>query len=109
MAIGSRTRIDAYAPHLWAAVVAFFVVGDLVTTVVGLTMTGLSEGGPLAAVVYERYGVGALVLMKPVAVAAFYLLWRVVPSPHDVGVPIALAAVGVLATAWNSLLLSGAL
>ena len=109
MAIGTGERLDAYAPYLWATVVAFFVVGDLVTTVVGLTMTGLTEGGPLAAVVHARYGVIALVLLKPVAVAAFYLLWRAVPSPHDVGVPLALATVGILATAWNSLLLSGAL
>lgn len=34
-------------------------------------------------------------------------LWRVVPSPYDVGMPFALTVLGATVTAWNVAVLAG--
>ncbi|MDX1746826.1 MAG: hypothetical protein R3324_12875 [Halobacteriales archaeon] len=87
--------------RLWVLMVLFFCVGDLVTTHVGLSMPGIVEAGPLVGPVLEAYGPAAMVVMKGATVALFYGLYRVVPEPHSLGVPLGLAVVGVLVTAWN--------
>lgn len=99
----SRTR------ELWALTVAGFVFGDLLTTTVGLSGGGVVEVGPLAVHFIEWFGLGAMIPLKLLALGACLLIWRAVPKPHDVGVPLGLAVFGVLVTAWNAyvLLLAG--
>ncbi|MDX1745774.1 MAG: hypothetical protein R3324_07545 [Halobacteriales archaeon] len=103
---GSIDLLSLYSPHLWWAALVFFGVGDVVTTAVGLTTGIAAEVGPLVAPVIDAHGILALVALKTAAFAASYQLWRLVPAPHNLGVPLGLAALGVLVTAWNLLVLS---
>ncbi|WP_247010537.1 hypothetical protein [Halorientalis litorea] len=93
-------ELDTVESRLWLAAVLFFGVGDVVTTGIGLDLTGVSEIGPLRSVVL-RHGVFAVVGLKLVTFAACYVLWRAVPRPHAVGVPLGLALLGVPVTGWN--------
>lgn len=87
--------------HLWLVAVAFFAVGDVATTAVGLASGRVAEAGPIVGPVIARHGVAALVALKAGTFGCCYLLSRFVPRPHGVGVPLAMAALGVFVTGWN--------
>lgn len=93
LATGDRT--------CWALGVAFFGVGDVATTAVGVAVVGLAEASPVAALAIARHGLPALAALKVAALAGSYAVWRVVPAPYRVGIPFGLAVLGVAATAWN--------
>lgn len=95
-------HLDAHTGWLWLGAVAFFVVGDTVTTVLGLEFTSVVEAGPVAGVILAKYGLFALVPLKLGAVAVAAILWWITPRPHAVGVPLGLAVLGGLVTVWNA-------
>lgn len=104
---GERT-VNAIREHtraLWVVTLVGFVGGDLLTTTVGLSGGGVVEVGPLAVHFIEWFGLGAMIPLKLLALGACLLIWRAVPEPHDVGVPLGLAVFGVLVTAWNAYVL----
>ncbi|MFW6320389.1 MAG: hypothetical protein ACOC0Z_00945 [Halohasta sp.] len=105
----SIARLLDRQPTLWLLVVASFGVGDLVSTVVGLRLPGVVEAGPVAAPVFDRYGLAGMVGLKLVTIVAGYGCWRALPAPHRVGVPLGLAVVGVAVTGWNTVVVSAAL
>ena len=90
---------------LWLVAVAFFGIGDLVTTAIGLQLQYVVEVGPVVGDVIRIYGATAMVWLKVLVFALCYVLWRVVPAPHRVGVPLGLAVLGVLVTLWNLVVL----
>lgn len=93
--------IHATSVELWVVTVLFFVGGDLVTTAVGLMRGGVAEVGPLVAPLIMEYGLLVMFPMKLLAVGVCFVLWRLTPKPHAVGVPLGLAVFGVLVTGWN--------
>ncbi|MFB6251344.1 MAG: hypothetical protein ABEI27_06615 [Halobellus sp.] len=93
----------------WQAAIVFFLVGDLVTTFAGFQLRQVVEAGPLAAWVVNSHGATLIIPLKLVVVVAFYGLYRVVPSPHRVGVPLGLAALGFVVTVWNGAVIVAAL
>lgn len=104
---GVPESLARHTPALLGLAVALYGVGDLLTTVVGLHGGRATEAGPIASMLVEGYGVAAVVPLKVGSLLLFYLLWRAVPRPHAVGVPLALAVLGALLTAWNTLVLLG--
>ena len=86
---------------LWLVAVAFFGIGDLVTTGIGLQLQYVVEAGPVVGDVILAHGASAMLWLKVLVFAVCYGLWRVVPAPHRVGVPLGLAVLGVLVTLWN--------
>lgn len=102
-------RLQRLQPALWVVVIACFGAGDMVTTAAGLRLAGVVEAGPVAGSILDRYGIAGMFGLKLLTVAGGYALWRVVPAPHRVGVPLGLALVGVAVTAWNLAVVSIAL
>ena len=94
--------LQTYTTRLWMLTVLFFVLGDLLTTGIGLHNGGVAEVGPLVGPILDRYGLAAMLPLKAAAVAVCYVLWRVTPDPHSVGVPLGLGVFGVLVTGWNT-------
>ena len=94
--------LHEHTSTFWVLTVMFFVLGDLLTTGIGLKTGGVAEVGPLVGPILERYGLLFMFPLKFVAVAVCYGLWRLAPEPHDIGVPLGLAAFGVLVTSWNT-------
>lgn len=103
---GSTSRLQRRQPTLWLLAVGFFGVGDLVTTAVGLRLSGVIEAGPLVGPLIGRYGVGSLFVVKTLALVGSYGVWRLVPAPHRIGVPLGLAVLGVVVTGWNTAIVS---
>lgn len=97
--------LDVSTYHLWGLAILFFGLGDVVSTVIGLNGGQLAEVGPLVAPIIEEYGFGALVGLKLGTFIICYGLWRLTPRPHRVGVPLGLAVLGILVTAWNTSLI----
>lgn len=93
-------HLTDFSVHLWLLALVFFGAGDLLTTAVGIRFERTVEVGPLASTIVQ-YGVGPLVALKIVSIGLCGLLWRVAPRPHRVGVPLGLAALGVLVSLWN--------
>ncbi len=93
--------LDDLRPLWWLGAVAFFVVGDLVTTFVGLQLQTVVEAGPVTAWLISGYGLGLILPVKLGVVAGLYGLYRVVPHPHSIGVPLGLCALGFVVTVWN--------
>lgn len=103
------TSIDllvGLTPWLWVTSLVFFGLGDLLTTVVGLQTRMVVEVSPLVAEAVSVHGLGVLPSLKLAAFGLCFLLWKVVPRPHNVGVPLALAVIGVGVTLWNLVVLS---
>lgn len=99
---------DAEGP-LWGLAVAFYGVGDLVSTVIGLWL-GAVEGNPLPAVLVDAAsGLGGVVFVltvwKALVLIGFVLLARRLGDPHRIAVPGTLAVLGLLIVAWNSAVL----
>lgn len=94
---------------LWVVAVLLYGVGDTATTFWGLSVGGAAEAGPIAGPFIHAYGPVALLGLKAVVFALFYLTWRVLRTPGRTAVPLALAVVGGLVTMWNLLVLSGGL
>lgn len=86
---------------LWIVAIVFFGIGDLVTTGVGLHLEQVAEVGPVVGDVIVAYGTVAMVGLKLFVFGVGYALWRIVPAPHRVGVPLGLAVLGILVTIWN--------
>jgi len=101
--------LDERARALWGAALLLFGGADLVTTAVGYPLAGVVEAGPLAAPLVRRHGVAALVALKVATLGTGHLIWRAVPRPQAVGVPLALVVVGALVAAWNAVVVVGAL
>ena len=87
--------------ELWLLALGFFVVGDLVTTVVGLQGGGVAEVGPVVGPLIETHGLAVMLPLKLLALGVCYLVWRATPDPQSVGVPLGLAVLGILVTGWN--------
>jgi len=96
---------------LWAAAVLLWAVADIVISVHGI-LTGVPELHPLYPIVMGLFDplsqLGAvwhlsvaLIAWKGVAVVLLYGLYRIVPRPHRVGVPIGLALWGGGILLWN--------
>lgn len=90
---------------LWILAVLGYGVGDLGTTLIGLTTGRGAEAGPVAAELVGGFGLLALLVLKLATFGTFYLSWRLVGPPVRVAVPLAVAIVGVLVTAWNVVVL----
>ena len=93
----------------WLFVAVFFVVGDVVTTVVGLRLPGVVERNPAVVALLGEHGFAAMVALKALVVSVAYLVYRVAPHPHAVGIPLGFAAIGVAVTGWNLVVLATAL
>jgi hypothetical protein len=98
-------RFAVHERALWAVALLGYGLGDLLTTLVGLSTGRGAEAGPVAARLVAGFGLPALVVLKLSSLAAFYLAWRLLPRPTRVAVPLAVAGVGVLVTAWNAVVL----
>ena len=85
----------------WVFVLLFFVLGDVVTTSVGLSMTGIAERNVVLRPVVESFGVAGMLLVKGSVVGAGYLVARVLPRHQSVAVPVGFLLVGVTVTGWN--------
>jgi hypothetical protein len=90
------------AVALWAVAVAFFGVGDLVTTLVGYSITGVTELSPVVKVLLEQHALLVLTGLKAAAFVGFFAIWKYVSWPYSIGVPLGLALLGVAVTAWNT-------
>lgn len=88
--------------YLWGFAILFFAIGDLVTTVIGLRIDGVYEQSPIPALLIAIFGVEILLFLKSITVALFVGIWRITPSPYNVGVPVGLVMIGILVTMWNT-------
>lgn len=100
--ISSRATSGLDDAQLWLIAVLFFGVGDVVTTSLGLWLPGVTETHPVAAYFFQHSVLGGMVVLKGIALGSCYLLWRLTPHPHCVGVPLGLVVLGVVITVWNA-------
>jgi hypothetical protein len=105
-ATGTVRLLTRYTPVLWGVGIVFFGVADLVSTFVGLYgFERAVEASPVVAALVHRFGLMTFPILKIGSFVLFYAVWRVVPRPYCVGVPLALATLGVLVTVWNAAVL----
>lgn len=99
------SRLDGLpdlAPALWLVAIAFFGVGDLVTTLVGYNITGVTELSPVIKLLLEQHALSLLTGLKVAVFVGFFLVWKRLDKPHSIGVPLGLAVLGVAVTLWNT-------
>ena len=87
--------------QLWLIAIIFFGIGDLATTSIGLSFETIAEVGPFTAPLIRHYGLGGMVGLKLAVFCGLYLIWKLVPRPHNLGVPLGLAILGIAVTGWN--------
>lgn len=90
--------------ELWLVAFLAFVVGDSVTTAVGLSV-GAVEGNPVAATVLDAAGLPGMVLLKGAIVLALYGLYlgydRATATDVTAEAAVLLAGLGLVVTTWN--------
>ncbi|MBX0286456.1 hypothetical protein [Haloarcula salinisoli] len=91
---------------LWWLALGFYGIGDLLTTSVTVFVTPLAEGNPAVDAIISSYGFGGFVALKILTLVVGYVTFRLVDTPHGVGVPLAFAVVGVGLTTWNLAVIS---
>ena len=77
--VNSRTAIRAYGSPVLFAAVLFVMVGDVVTTAVGLQL-GLQEGNPLVSQVIAWFGLPGMLATKALAAGALLVLPGLTPE-----------------------------
>lgn len=92
--------VPRYA-QLWLVAVLFFGIGDAASTSIGLGIPGISEGNPVVKPLVRRHGLVAIVGLKLVVFGGSYALWKLIPRPYCLGVPLGLSVMGVSVTVWN--------
>ncbi len=80
---------------------AVFGVGDLVTTLIGYSITGVTDLPRGQTTAGGARGAGADRPERTVFVG-FFAVWKYVSRPYSIGVPLGLALLGVAVTAWNT-------
>jgi hypothetical protein len=104
-----------YGRLLWVVAGATYGVGDTATTLVGVGSGSATEAGPVAATLFETFSPSAILGLKLLLFGVTYLTYRLLRprsrtsatgfrTPAD-AVPLALAIVGTLVTAWNLVVL----
>lgn len=91
----------AHSPLLWVLAVLTFGMTDIVTTFIGLSQGMAHEASPLASAIFGDHGFGFIYVIKAAVFLLFYFLWRFIPTPYNVSIPLGLFIVGSLITAWN--------
>lgn len=97
--------LDSHARWLWLLAILTYVIGDLVTTAVGLRYTSLQETSPIARHLLDRFGSVVLAGLKLGGLGLFAGLWRLLPRPVSHGVPLGLTLIGCVVTLWNTALI----
>lgn len=97
----SIERLQFAETRLWGIAIAFFGVGDVVTTSLGLRLDGVSEAGVVTSILLEQYGLVSMLAVKIAMFTVFYFVWLSTPRPHRAGVPLGLAVLGVIVVWWN--------
>lgn len=105
-----RSLLGYVSPVLFGAVLAV-MVGDVVTTGVGLAM-GLEEANPVASLVIREAGLGGLVVLKAMAAVVLLLLPGVTSDARGTfragsAVYLVVGLLVVVSNAWAILAVSG--
>lgn len=99
-----RVGLEAFeemSDWLWWLAVAFFGVGDLLTTGFATSAGIVDEGSPLVNAILATHGLAGLFALKVLAFACAYVVWRSLRPPQSVTVPLAFAIMGLGLTTWN--------
>jgi len=86
---------------LWATAAGTFLVGDVVTTYVGINRYGATEGNPVAEGILGLGGAAGMVAAKAVVMGASYASTRLVEEEYRELAPIMLATLGLGITVHN--------
>ena len=97
-------NVDDLEALLWV-LVALSLVGDVVTTFVGLHL-GLHESNPIARSAIESWGLAGMLGLKAAAVGAALCCRPLLPSVYKPIIPAALAIPWTLAVVVNVFMLS---
>lgn len=96
-------------PLWWQGTIVFFLLGDIATTLTGYHLHTIVEASPFAAWLINAHGLPLIIPVKVAVIAGFYALYRLVPHPHRIGVPLGLCALGFVVTVWNGAVIMAAL
>lgn len=91
---------DLFEVVAWGLTIAF-VLADLVTTALGLPHPLLTEAVPVTLWVVERFGWPGLAVEHALTLAFLAALWRLLPRPYRLVVPLEGAFAGYLITHNN--------
>lgn len=92
-------------PVLWIFTIGFYGIGDILTTLVGMSRPPLKEGGPVAAPLLAGGSPLVFIGFKMCLLAALFVLVRFVSDRTAIVLLAAFATAGVGVTAWNGWLL----
>lgn len=94
--------MDRTAWLLWGLACLLFVVGDMITTAIGIAQ-GATEANPMPALLIDRVGlIAGMAMLKLAAMVVILAGFSAVPEglPRE-AIPGSLAVFGALIIAWN--------
>jgi len=93
--------LDNATAFFWALALICYVGIDIVTTFYALSKPHFHEMNPVAVALITQYGGLGVFAGKAIVTLTVYLLWRAIPRPVAVSLPLGLATVGLYATVNN--------
>ena len=93
----------------WRQALLWFGAGDLFTSILGISSGLARESTPHIAALVADFGIAGMVIAKTAGLVVGYVGWRLIPSPYETAVPVALAVLGLYLTLWNTYVLVSAI
>jgi hypothetical protein len=100
MVVSSRSAPDITL-SFWGGALVFFGILDVLITMMAVGSGIAAELNPLVDAMIRRFSVLVLPVLKTASIGIFYFLYRTVPSPYNIGVPLGLTVLGVAVVTWN--------
>lgn len=101
--------MKSYNSALWIIAIAFFFVGDLVTTIVGISHPLITESTTHLHTILVEYGLWfmlfVLIIGKVIVIISLYYAWDRINGFYRVAIPGTILLCGIYATAWNTFII----
>ena len=99
--VPESAAVDKLNLSCWLLAVACYGVGDVALTAYFIETAGAIEQHPIAAAAIAELGLWGLVVLKALALAAAYAVYRRLPNPYASSLPVGLLVLGMFLTGWN--------
>jgi len=92
----------------WYPAIATFGIGDFVTTVIGLSMTGIHEANPTANIFINEFGFAGILLSKVVYFLIVFGIAQTMPEKARKYGAYSVTTIGSLICLWNTFIIANA-
>jgi len=94
--------LNRHEPELIASSLATYVLGDVITTYVGINILGLHEANPAVNDMLSKITIEHMMLMKSIVILVAFVFWLSMSDKRKNVIPLSILCVGIALILWNT-------